>query len=61
MDKRKLSLLLKRNIKRIESQDVYEYLDRYVLNKSELDLSNKLKINSNKKITFGSDNFAKPF
>jgi len=46
MDKRKLSLLLKRNIRRIESGDVYEYLDRYVLNKPELDLSNKLKINS---------------
>ena len=46
MDKRKLSLLLKRNIRKIENQDVYDYLDKYVINKSELDLNNKLKINN---------------
>ncbi len=46
MDKRKLSLLLKRNIRKIESQDVYDYLDKFVLNKSELDLASKLKLNT---------------
>ena len=46
MDKRKLSLLLKRNIRKIESQDVYDYLDRFVLKNSELDLASKLKINT---------------
>lgn len=46
MDKRKLSLLLKRNIRKIENKDVYDYLDKYVINKSELDLNNKLKINN---------------
>lgn len=46
MDKRKLSLLLKRNIRKIDSSDVYDYLDKFVLNKSELDLSSKLKISS---------------
>lgn len=46
MDKRKLSLLLKRNIRKIENQDVYDYLDKFVLNKSELDLASKLRINT---------------
>jgi hypothetical protein len=46
MDKRKLSLLLKRNIKKIQNKDLYDYLDSYSLGSSELSISLKLQINS---------------
>jgi len=46
MDKRKLSLLLKRNIKKIQNKDLYDYLDSYSLNSSELSIATKLQINS---------------
>ena len=46
MDKRKLSLLLKRNIKKIQNKDLYDYLDSYSLNSSELSINTKLQINS---------------
>ena len=46
MDKRKLSLLLKRNIKKIQTKDLYEYLDSYSLESSELSIATKLQINS---------------
>jgi len=46
MDKRKLSLLLKRNIKKIQNKDLYDYLDSYSINSSELSIATKLQINS---------------
>lgn len=46
MDKRKLSLLLKRNIKKIQNKDLYDYLDSYSLISSELSIATKLQINS---------------
>lgn len=46
MDKRKLSLLLKRNIKKIQNKDLYDYLDSYSLNSSELSIATKIQINS---------------
>ena len=46
MDKRKLSLLLKRNIKKIQNKDLYDYLDSYSLNSSELSIATKLQINT---------------
>ena len=46
MDKRKLSLLLKRNIKKIQNKDLYDYLDSYSINSSELSIATKIQINS---------------
>jgi len=45
MDKRKLSLLLKRNIKKIQNKDLYDYLDTYSIESSELSISAKIQIN----------------
>lgn len=45
MDKRKLSLLLKRNIKKIQNKDLYDYLDTYSIESSELSISTKIQIN----------------
>lgn len=44
MDKRKLSFLLKRNIKKIQNKDLYDYLDSFSVNSSELSLNNKIQI-----------------
>lgn len=46
MDKRKLSFLLKRNIKKIQNKDLYDYLDTFSINSSELSLNNKIQINN---------------
>jgi hypothetical protein len=46
MDKRKLSLLLKRNIKKIQNKDLYDYLDNFAVNSSELSLNNKIQISN---------------
>ncbi len=46
MDKRKLSQLLKRNIKKIQNKDLYDYLDYFSLNSSELSIATKIQINS---------------
>lgn len=49
MDKRKLSYLLKRNIKKIQNKDLYDYLDSFSLNSSELSLNNKIQISNYEK------------
>jgi hypothetical protein len=46
MDKRKLSLLLKRNIKKIQNKDLYEYLDNFGSENSDLSLNTKIQINN---------------
>jgi hypothetical protein len=49
MDKRKLSLLLKRNIKKIQNKDLYDYLDNFSVNSSELSLNSKIQISNYEK------------
>ena len=49
MNKKMLSLLLKRNIRKIENKDLYDYLDNFSLVSSELSLNNKIQINSYEK------------
>jgi len=49
MDKRKLSLLLKRNIKKIQNKDLYEYLENFGSENSDLSLNTKIQINNYEK------------
>ena len=49
MDKRKLCSLLKRNIKKIQNKDLYDYLDTFSVNTAELSLNNKIQINTYEK------------